>query len=86
MINDGIFPLIDYFSKDLPYFLAPYSLIMKFFGEHIYTARIGSYLFGSLNFLLVYKIAFKIGNGHKSAVASLAILASSILYILKERH
>ena len=47
MLQDGILPVVDYYSKDVPYFLYLYSIIMDIFGSTFVIARVSTYLVGA---------------------------------------
>jgi hypothetical protein len=80
MLADGILPVKDYFSKDAPYFLFPYSLIMSLFGFSITVSRITTYLLSSLVITLVFQITNYMIKDCKVALSSSLVVLFSVLY------
>ena len=81
MLADGILPVRDYFSKDVPYFLFPYAFSMSFFDFSITVARITSYLLSALGITLVFQITKYMSKDSKVGLISSLLVLFSLLYI-----
>jgi len=80
MLSDGIYPVIDYYSKDVPYFLLIYGYLMKFVGFNLISARIISYLFSSSIVVLLYAWVIQIYKRNDVALIGASLLVTSRLY------
>jgi len=83
MAMDGILPVLDYFSKDAPYFMFIYGGVLKLFGFNIYVARIFTYFSSSIIGVFVYMWINKTYQRKDVALVGTGLCMTSILYLFE---